>query len=380
MSQPVWVNLAQWLGILWPIWWPAWGVEEPVRDVPVSGPIPISVLGPALTHPEPVSNTKHPAGSQEVQQLRQRLTALETSRFLHPTPHVVSSSGPLHLSSGVQPATSAGTEPLGYPYAVTSVGEPEPLGYPRAIPSTGSSTVRTSGAGWPTLEAGSDPWRSHRMDSGLARGNLWSSLSVGDATRGEPPMRLPEYDGRGDWKGFHMQLRLLGSQYQWAMEDQGKWLIACLRGDALQYAARLPQSVLSDVSTLLQALQQRFGDPMLPETYRASLLNLKKGPKEAVREYEARVHQLMIKAYPGLEGAECFETLAIEHLCNGLPDPNMALPFWSRNLVPSSKHWTWLSGTSAAGRLAADMALCYARSALKLQMMTWKLMEEPCDT
>ena len=32
----------------------------------------------------------------------------------------------------------------------------------------------------------------------------------------------------------------------------------------------------------------------------------------------------MIKAYPGLEGAEFFETLAIEHLCNGLPDPNMA--------------------------------------------------------
>ena len=132
--------------------------------------------------------------------------------FLHPTPHVVSSSGPLHaVSSVVQPAISAGTEPLGYPYAVTSVGEPEPLGYPRAIPPTRPSNVRTSGAGWPNLGAGSDLWRPHRVDSGLARGNLQSSLSFGDATRGEPCMRLPQYDGRGDRKGLHMQFRLLSS-------------------------------------------------------------------------------------------------------------------------------------------------------------------------
>ena len=113
------------------------------------------------------------------------------------------------------------------------------------------------------------------------------------------------------------------------MEEQGKHLP---KGDALQYAARLSQSVLSDVSTLLQAFQQRFGDPMLLDTYRASLVNLKKGPKGALREYEARVKQLMIKANPGLEGAEFFETLAIEHLCNGLPDPNMAFDILVKKL------------------------------------------------
>ena len=298
--------------------------EEAAGDVSVSGPLPISVQGPASTHSDIVSNTRHPAGSREVQQLRQRLTALETSMFLHSGPRVVPSSGSLPRSSVTLPAISVGMEPSGYPYAVTSVGESEPLGFPQAVPSTGSSTAGATRAGWSAFEAGPDPWGPHRMEFGMTRGDPRRSHSLGDAARGEPRMRLPEYDGKGDWKGFHMQFWLLSSQYQWPTGEQGKRLIACLRGDALQYAARLPQSVLSDVSTLLQALHQRFGDPMLPETYRASLLNLKKGPKETLREYEARVHQLMIKAYPGLEGAEFFETLAIEHLCNGLPDPNMA--------------------------------------------------------
>ena len=245
--------------------------EEEAGDVSVSGPLPISVQGPAPTHSEIVSNTRHPAGSREVQQPWQRLTALETSMFLHSGPHVVPSSGPLPRSSVALPAISVGMEPSGYPYAVTSVGESEPLGFPQVVPSTGSSR-----AGWSAFEAGPDPWGPRRMEFGMTRGDPRHSHSLGDAARGELRMHLQEYDGKGDWKGFHMQFRLLSSQYQWPTEEQGKCLIACLWGDALQYAARLPQSVLSDVSTLLQALHQRFGDPMLPETYRASLLDLKK--------------------------------------------------------------------------------------------------------
>ena len=97
------------------------GVYEEAADVSVSGSLPISVQRPAPTHSEIVSNTRHPAGSREVQQLRQRLTALETSMFLHLGPRVVPSSGPLPRSSVALPAISVGMEPSGYPYAVTSV-------------------------------------------------------------------------------------------------------------------------------------------------------------------------------------------------------------------------------------------------------------------
>ena len=103
-----------------------------------------------------------------------------------------------------------------------------------------------------------------------------------------------------------------------------KRFISCLKGDALQYVAQLPQHFVVDIYTLLEVMEQRFGDPVLPETYLATLMCLKKGPKETLREYEARVRRLMSKAYPGLEGADFFNTLAVEYLCNGLPDPNMA--------------------------------------------------------
>ena len=137
-------------------------------------------------------------------------------------------------------------------------------------------------------------------------------------------MHLPEYSGNSDWKGYLMQFQLLSRQYGWTGEAQRKRLISGLRGEALQYVAQLPEHLMSSLPSLLQALEQRFGDPVLPETYRASLMSLRKNPKESLREYEARVRQLMSKAYPGLEGADFYNTMSIEYLCNGLPDPNMA--------------------------------------------------------
>lgn len=32
----------------------------------------------------------------------------------------------------------------------------------------------------------------------------------------------------------------------------------------------------------------------------------------------------MTKAYPGMERTDIYQTLAVEHLCNGMPNPNMA--------------------------------------------------------
>jgi hypothetical protein len=135
---------------------------------------------------------------------------------------------------------------------------------------------------------------------------------------------MPQYDGKTDWEGFQLQFLMVAQKFQWSLEEQCSRLVACMKGEALQYVARLPAHIASSWSSLRQALGKRFGDHMLPETYRASLLSLKKNPRETLREYEARMRQLMIKAYPGLEGEEFFETLAVEYLCNGLPDPNMA--------------------------------------------------------
>ena len=303
-------------------------VSSSAASVVVCEGLSVDVPESVTVWPDTVPDVSSPVGNREAQHLRQRLATLETALMLNPGVHpVTQTSGPSPDVTGTRPKVSMDSMsfgPVGYPYAVSASGDTELLGYPRAVISSGLPTTRVQSSSGALSRT-----QSHHRDAfngglGYDRAPRRDWPSAGDVAPGEPRLRLPEYDGQSDWKGFMMQFRLLVNQYQWRPEEQVRRLVACLKGDALQYAARLPQSTASDLDPLLRALQQRFGDPLLPETYRASLLNLRKGPKETLREYEARVRQLMVKAYPGLEGADFFETLSVEHLCNGLPDPNMA--------------------------------------------------------
>ncbi len=117
---------------------------------------------------------------------------------------------------------------------------------------------------------------------------------------------------------------MMSEQFGWEQEEQLSRMISGLRGEALTYVARLTPDTRMWLPSLLVAMEQRFGDHVLPETYRATLMSLKKSPKENLREYESQVRQLMTKAYPGLDGTQIYQTMAVEYICNGLPDPNMA--------------------------------------------------------
>ena len=137
----------------------------------------------------------------------------------------------------------------------------------------------------------------------------------------EPRVRLPVFDGKGDWEPFWVQFQFLISRYGWDSECKLSHLVCCLSGTAMDYVARLPVCIRSD----LRSLSQRFGDHVLPETYRATLQTLKKAPKEDFHEYAARVQGLMGKAYPGLEGTELFVNLTIiEYVVNGIAEEDLA--------------------------------------------------------
>ena len=131
-----------------------------------------------------------------------------------------------------------------------------------------------------------------------------------------------------------MQFSAMALHYEWDDDTQKQQLIFCMRGDALTYVSKLPATAKNDLGLLKQALRKRFGDHILPETYRASLGAIKKQPKETLREYEARVRHLMAKAYPGMTETPMFEAMEIEYLIMGLPDPNMAFDILVRK--PSS--------------------------------------------
>ena len=159
---------------------------------------------------------------------------------------------------------------------------------------------------------------NHQHPSRASSRHSHSSVSY------EPRMRVPEYRGTEEWEAFWMQFSTMANYYQWDEETQLQQLIFCMRGDALTYVSQLPSAVQRNLAILKSGLEKRFGDHILPETHRAALANLRKQPKETLREYEARVRRLMSKAYPGMIGTPMFQTLEIEHLVTGLPDPNMA--------------------------------------------------------
>ena len=139
----------------------------------------------------------------------------------------------------------------------------------------------------------------------------------------EPRPRLPTFNGKGDWKSFWVQFQFLSQRCNWDENRQLGHLVSCIQDEAMEYVSRLPVDVRSRLPQLVNALERRFGDYVLPETHRASLQSIKKNSKETLQEYSARVHMLMIKAYPGLEGSKIFVDMTIEHLVNGLADPNL---------------------------------------------------------
>ena len=134
--------------------------------------------------------------------------------------------------------------------------------------------------------------------------------------------RPPAFNGKPKaWEPFLMQLRL---SYGWSDRKFREQLMFALRGEALLFASNLPHITAENTESLLQAMEQRFGQCLLAETHRANLYNLKKQTKGNLQQYSARVNRLMSRAYPGMQGTAVFENLAIEHLLRGLPDQKLA--------------------------------------------------------
>jgi len=157
--------------------------------------------------------------------------------------------------------------------------------------------------------------------------------------------RAPIFDGKVDsWEPFIMQLRFMCKTYCWPEWKFHEQLLFALRGEALQFAATLNPTVREDSVLLLGALEQRFGQSLLAETYRANLYNIKKTSKESIQEYSARVNQLMTRAYPGMEGTAIYNNLLIEHLLKGMPDQRLAYEVLTRkprNLNEAVEMITW---------------------------------------
>ena len=96
--------------------------------------------------------------------------------------------------------------------------------------------------------------------------------------------------------------------------SRDKYCGTSLRDDALNFYDELPVQLQVDLYETVAALERRFRDNKLPETYMASLQTLKKQPK---------FQRSVAKAYPGIVGTTLHEDMTIENLVSGLSDTNL---------------------------------------------------------
>ena len=137
-------------------------------------------------------------------------------------------------------------------------------------------------------------------------------------------LKLPIFNGKGNWQGFWVQFELISQHYGWNEDEQRNHLIMTFRDEALEYVSQLTADTRNSLYLLMAAIKRRFDDPVLPETHRARLQSASKESKESVHEYAARINSMTSKAYPGFEGTEMFQKIAIEHMLQGLNDPGVA--------------------------------------------------------
>ncbi|XP_052071393.1 uncharacterized protein LOC127709793 [Mytilus californianus] len=151
------------------------------------------------------------------------------------------------------------------------------------------------------------------------------SSHVQQLQREEPKPRSPFFNGKGDFKAFWTQFRLLSSRFKWSSDRQVEELILnSLRDDALVFVNELPASLHRDIQQIHDAMSQRFGDHILPETYRTNLQFIKQGQKESIQEYATRVERLVGKAYPEVNDLSLLDRFKTEHFIKGLPDQSVA--------------------------------------------------------
>lgn len=148
--------------------------------------------------------------------------------------------------------------------------------------------------------------------------------SVGNSHPDEPKFRLPYFNGKTDFQSFWAIFEIGIRKFKWDGEKQVEHLMCSLKDDALAFVTKLPAQTRGNIRTLYSALDQRYGDYLLPEQYRENLNQVKKNARETLVEFASRVEEMVNKAYPQLNPPELVSTLTIENVLRGLPDQTLS--------------------------------------------------------
>ena len=139
-----------------------------------------------------------------------------------------------------------------------------------------------------------------------------------------PPQE--QYDGRGrPWEGFIFSFRSLAEACQWDEKEQRFRLLACLRGEAADFAfQQLSADVVNDLDKLIVALEGRYAARKTPTAFVSQLESRRLGSKETISDYAADIRRLTTFGYPTADAAT-MEMIATRHFLRGLGDNSMSM-------------------------------------------------------
>ncbi|GBM45318.1 Retrovirus-related Pol polyprotein from transposon 297 [Araneus ventricosus] len=140
-----------------------------------------------------------------------------------------------------------------------------------------------------------------------------------DLTYSRPTVKPLTFDGQTSWTVFKTQFDVVSSANGWNNRVKASQLVASLRGSAAEVVLGIPSDKLTDLMTIENALEARFGDSHLTQFYRTELKTRRQKPGESLQVLAADVERLMSLAY-----AECpqdvRDSLAAQYFVDAIRD------------------------------------------------------------
>ncbi|GBO25642.1 hypothetical protein AVEN_4602-1 [Araneus ventricosus] len=140
-----------------------------------------------------------------------------------------------------------------------------------------------------------------------------------DLTYSTPTVKSLTFDGQTSWTVFKTQFDVVSSANGWNNRVKASQLVASLRGSAAEVLQGIPSDKLTDLMTIENALEARFGDSHLTQFYRTELKTRRQKPGESLQVLAADVERLMSLAY-----AECpqdvRDSLAAQYFVDAIRD------------------------------------------------------------
>lgn len=98
--------------------------------------------------------------------------------------------------------------------------------------------------------------------------------------------RMATYDGKMDWRPYHLQFSIIADRYKWTKEQRLFKRIGCLRDKALICYSEKSASVHYNYSMLCSKINERFGKKdMLKELTVWHLMVIQTHPKEWLKHW-----------------------------------------------------------------------------------------------